>query len=230
LLHMTRDGHPDLQGEPAGFGLGPLEIPRNPEHALLPDCSLPGWMRCVQGFELLCNFADRYQDPAQLRASAETGQAVPISASGQRPMGHGSMSQRFTTSGPITDPWAVLSMQLTTVAGPRGWQDVENVAVLRRGSTPYYHPRWRNLELLEGATTFLAAINWDWEHALARAAFLTYCIAQILDDKRTSQIIQQLAAGQQDLSVRLSKTLVRSPTTFIHSFMIFYSPWGPHRP
>jgi hypothetical protein len=214
---MTRNGHPDLQGETAGFGLGPLEIPRKPEHALLPDCSLPGWIRCVQGFELLCNSADRYQDPAQLRASAETGQAVPVSDPCETPMGHGSMSQRFTTSRPITDPWAVLSRELLTVAGPGGWQDVENVAVLIKGTSPYYHPRWRNLELLEAATTFLAGINWEWEHALARAAFLTYCIAQILDDKRTAQIIEQLAAGQQELSVRrlsrLSKVLVRSPTT-----------------
>ncbi len=185
----------DLQSQQLAWQTPGVAL-RNIEHLLTgvaEDAYLPGWIQSVQGFEILCTSSERFQKLAQFRKTAETGQAVPME----------------DANTPERD---ALFSELALVAGPCGWQD-ESTERLVEGKTSVYVPRDRMLPLLEGATTYLAAINWDWEHALARAAFLTFCIARILDDKRVSEVIDQLPADHQDLSSRLSRQLVRTFNT-----------------
>jgi hypothetical protein len=194
----SKDFQPDLQDGQLESAWDLCDVARrNPEHLLLPcgvDGVLPGWMQHAQGWEMLCKSAARSQELAQLRESAETGQPVPI-------------------KDPDTPERNALVSELARVAGPCGWQDDSDDEATHEGAHPVYVPRGGMLQLLEGATTHLAAINWEWEHALPRAAFLTTCIARILDDKRVSEVIDGLPQSAQDLSLRLSKALVRSPYT-----------------
>jgi hypothetical protein len=209
---LPRNDRQNVQQNQLGFAWDLCDGAQpNREHVLLPgvDCVLPGWMRCVQGFEMLCKSAAPFQTLAQLRDSAATGQAVPVK----------------DTDTPERD---ALFSELAKVAGPGGWQD-ETIEVEEEGTSAVYVPRGRMLQLLEDATTHLEAINWEWEHALPRAAFLVFCIARIVDDKRTSQVIESLPPGQEDLPWRLNGALVRSPWTAQHchdaSFRVAgYSP------
>jgi hypothetical protein len=169
---------------------------RSVEHVLtaLPDESyLPRWIRGFQGFQFISKLSARFQELAQFRESAETGQPVAVEDATPQESN-------------------ALFLQLALVAGPFGWQDENTEQCEQRGIT-ICMPLDSMLELLEGATTHLAAINWGWEHALPRAAFLIFCIARILDDKRVSKVIDQLPPGDQELSLKLSQELVRNCLT-----------------
>jgi hypothetical protein len=163
------------------------------EHVLThvaDDYYLPGWMRSHRGFQLLCKSAAHFHLAHSAR-TAETGQAVPMEEAN-------------------TLARDALFSELALVAGPGGWHD-ENSEHVEQAEDSVYVPRERLLHLLEGATAYLAAINWNWAHALPRAAFLTFCVRRILDDRRVAQFIQQLPPDQQEVSLTLSKELVRSP-------------------
>jgi hypothetical protein len=185
---------PDLQSERLVLASETHDVPpRSLEHVLTglsDDACLPGWMRGIQGFRFICKASARFQELEIFRKAAEAGQTVAVEE----------------TNSPERD---ALFLQLALVAGPFGWNDEDPED--HEGKICVCAPLHIILQLLEGATTHLAAINWGWEHALARAAFLTFCIARILDDKRVSAFIEQLPPRDQELSLKLSKELVRNP-------------------
>jgi hypothetical protein len=190
------NNEPDLQSQEPEHGCQTWELPpRSLEHVLTglaDDTYLPAWMQGIQGLRFILKASHRFQELGHFKKSAETGQAVAVD-----------------DANPLERD--ALFLQLAVVAGPFGWQD--EYTEYREGDFSTYVPRDMMLPLLEGATTHLAAINWGWEHALPTAAFLTFCIARILDDKRVSQVIDQLPPGEQELSLMPSQELVRSSST-----------------
>jgi hypothetical protein len=190
----SQDARPDLQSERLVLASETYDVPpRSLEHVLTGlgvDSCLPGWMRGVPGLNFICKASVRSQELEKSRKSAEAGQAVAVE-----------------DTNPLERD--ALFLQLALVAGPFGWYDEEPED--HEGMICVCASLHLILQLLEGATTHLAAIDWGWEHALPRAAFLTFCIARILDDKRVSAFIEQLPPSDQELSLKLSKELVRSP-------------------
>jgi hypothetical protein len=183
---------PDLQGERLVIASETYDVPpRSLEHVLTglsDDFCLPGWMRGIHGFRFISKAYARFQELERFRKSAEAGQVVAVEDT--NPLERGA-----------------LFLQLALVAGPFGWYADEPKD--QEGKICVCVPLHYILQLLEGATTHLAAINWGWEHALHRAALLTFCIARILDDKRVAEFIEQLPPSDQELSLKLSKELVR---------------------
>jgi hypothetical protein len=188
----SQSNEPDLQIQEWELSCETSDMPlRNSEHSLTGVAEvyyLPGWIQSVCGFELLCRSSERFPKLARFSKTAETGQAGPME----------------DANTPERD---ALFSELALVAGPSGWQD-ETTEHLEEGKISVYIPRDSMLPLLEGATKYLATIDWDWDHALPRAAFLTFCIARILDDKRVLEVIDQLPPDHQELSSSLSKQLV----------------------
>jgi hypothetical protein len=212
------------------------------------DYYLPPWVRGIDGFELLCKSTLRFQELAQLRKSAEIGQAVPMEDANTperdalfselalvaRPQGWHGQSGKDSKQGedsvsiPRDRMLPLLEGAEDSVYMPRDrslplLEEAQNpvntthnrVLPLSEGEgDSVYMPGERILPLLEGATTHLAAVNWEWEHALPRAAFLTFCMARMLDDDRFMEVVEELPPADQGISRRLSSTLVRARLTF----------------
>jgi hypothetical protein len=177
-----------LHRQPLDFGWDSCDAPvRNLQQAAKDAEYTEGWLRGWLGFHMLCKSSDRFQKLAQFRKRGETGQACEL-------------------EDPSTPERDAFFQELALAAGPPGWADDEQV----KGEEADLAPQERLLPLLEGAATHLEAIDWDWPHAMPRAAFLSHCVWRLLEDKRLLDMLEAGLMPQHGaIAAKLSTHLVR---------------------